>query len=598
MIARTLRAASIPGRAARIGPGVRVPSLAYGAKGRCARAAETVRPGLSLGRSRLRVAAIAFCLCFALIGLRLVDLTVMREEGGHAGSGSASGEALLFGRADIVDRHGQLLAKSLPVASLYADPKLMLAPQAAARALVRIFPDLAYDDVHARLTSDRRFVWIKRHIRPELQQRVHELGFPGLAFKREGSRFYPHEALTAHVIGYTDIDGKGLAGIERGFDQRLRTEAAPLQLSLDIRLQHILKREMQAQIEEFQAIGGTGLIFDVNTAEVLAMVSLPDFDPHAPPTDQDDAMFNQATLGVYEMGSTFKIFNTALALQSGRISLGDSFDATKPVSIAGHQIHDFHGEHRWLTVPEIFKYSSNIGSVRMVQEVGIPLQKAFMQRIGFFEPAPVELPEAGRPLIPDRWREINMATIAFGHGISVTPLHLVSGTAAMINGGIMRPPTVLKRAAGQVPEGDRVISSETSSIMRRLMRLVVKDGTARKADVPGYVVGGKTGTAEKQVGRRYQGNKRLSSLIAAFPMQAPQYVVYILIDEPKPSKHSYGYATGGWVAGPAIARIIAEIGPMLGVRAVDEDRPEIAQTVAMTVPKRDQNLAALTASGR
>jgi len=570
----------------------------YGSKGRRARAAESVRPGLALGKSRLKVAGITFLLCFGLIGLRLVDLTVMSDATERSGTLATDGAALMFGRADIIDRNGQLLAKSLPVASLYADPKLMIAPQHAARGLARIFSDLTYEDLYDKLTSDRRFVWIRRHIKPEQQQQVHELGVPGLAFKREGTRFYPHEALTAHVIGYTDIDGNGLAGIERGFDERLSSVAAPLQLSLDIRLQHILKREMLVQIEEFQAIGGTGLIFDVNSAEVLAMVSLPDFDPHAPPTDNADAMFNRATLGVYEMGSTFKIFNTALALESGRVSLTDSFDASKPVSISGHVIHDFHGEHRWLTVPEIFQHSSNIGSVRMVQEVGIPQQRAFMQQVGFLDRVPVELPETGHPLTPPRWREINMATIAFGHGISVTPLHLVSATAAMINGGIMREPTVLKRGEGWAQQGRRVISSETSAIMRRLMRLVVKEGTASKAEVAGYVVGGKTGTAEKQVGRRYQGNKRLSSLVGAFPMHDPQYVVYILIDEPKPSKHSYGYATGGWVAAPAVARIIAEIGPMLGVRAVDEDRPEIARRVAMTLPRRDQNLAALTTSGR
>lgn len=538
---------------------------------------------LEQARNRLMVTAAVIALAFTTIGLRLVDATLLREGAEPRQTKAAEAGTLPVGRADIVDRNGNLLATSLATASLYADPKLVIDPREAAKKLVAVLPDLDYADLVQKLSADKRFVWIRRNLPPRQQYLVHRQGIPGVYFEREERRFYPAGNLTAHVVGFTGVDNSGLAGIERFFDKRLRNESQPLQLSLDLRLQHILKKEIVAAVDEFRAIGAAGMIYDVHNGEVLAMVSLPDFDPHNPDGLSEDTLFNRNTLGVYEMGSTFKIFNTAMALDSGKVRLTDSFDATRGIKVGRFTISDFHGKNRWLTVPEIMQHSSNIGSVRMALTAGVPTQQAFMQKVGFFRPAPLELPEMGWPLIPNPWREVNAMTISFGHGMSVSPMHTVSATGGIINHGIMHRPTLLKRDPNEKLEGERVVSEATSEAIRRLMRLVVTQGTAKSANVPGYLVGGKTGTADKQKGRSYASNARLSSFIGAFPMNAPRYVVYVMVDEPKPSANTHGYATGGWVAAPTGGRIIKQIGPLLGVQPVDETAPHVVQALHINV---------------
>lgn len=531
---------------------------------------------LEQSRNRLMVTAAVVSLAFLAIGGKLIDATLLRSGAEPRQTQAAEAHAPPVGRADIIDRNGNLLATSLATASLHADPKVVIDAKDAAKKLVAVLPDLDYREIVEKLSGDKRFVWIKRNLSPRQQAQVHRLGLPGLYFEREERRFYPATKLASHVVGYTGIDNNGLAGLEQHFDKRLRNDPRPLQLSLDLRLQHILKKEVGAAVEEFRALGAAGMIYDVNTGEVLAMVSLPDFDPHTPTSLDENTLFNRNTLGVYEMGSTFKIFNSAMALESGKVRMADSFDATHSIQIGRFTISDYHGKNRWLTVPEIFQHSSNIGSVRMALTAGIPTQRAFMQKMGFMRPTPVELPENGWPLVPNPWREINAMTIAFGHGISVSPMHTVAAAASTINGGIMHPPTLLKRdrTAGDIP-GERVVSAQTSEAMRRLFRLVVTEGTAKSADVPGYIVGGKTGTADKQKGRSYSQNARLSSFVGAFPMQDPKYMVLVMVDEPKATAKTFGYATGGWVAAPAVGRIIKQIGPLLGVQPVDPNAPEI-----------------------
>ncbi|MGQ9365403.1 peptidoglycan D,D-transpeptidase FtsI family protein [Azospirillum sp. ST 5-10] len=534
---------------------------------------------LEQARNRMMVTAAVIALAFTTISLRLVDATLLREGAEPRQTKAAEAGTLPVGRADIVDRNGNLLATSLATASLYADPKLVIDPREAAKKLIAVLPDLDYADLVQKLSSDKRFVWIRRNLPPRQQYLVHRQGVPGVYFEREERRFYPAGSLTSHVVGFTGVDNTGLAGIERHFDKRLRNDSQPLQLSLDLRLQHILKKEVAAAVEEFRAIGAAGLIYDVRNGEVLAMVSLPDFDPHNPDGLDADTLFNRSTLGVYEMGSTFKIINSAMALDSGKVRLTDSFDATRGIQVGRFTISDYHAEHRWLTVPEIMQHSSNIGSVRMALTAGVPTQQAFMQKVGFFRPVPLELPELGWPLIPNPWREVNAMTISFGHGLSVSPMHTVAAVAGIINGGVMHPPTLLKRAPGADGGGERVVSPATSEALRRLMRLVVTQGTGKSANVPGYVVGGKTGTADKQKGRSYASNARISSFLGAFPMNDPRYVVYVMVDEPKPTARTFGYATGGWVAAPTGGRIIRQIGPLLGVQPVDETAPQIAQAV-------------------
>lgn len=536
------------------------------------------------GRARLLVAAAMFTLAFAGIGAGLVDATVLNRGSEPAVAQAQPANVPQAGRADIVDRNGVVLATSLATASLYADPMLVIDPDEAARKLAAALPGLDYEDLAAKLAGDKRFVWIKRNLTPSEHYLVNRLGIPGVAFQREERRIYPLGSLASHAVGFTGVDNTGLMGIEQSFDQALRGAPEPLALSLDVRLQHLVRRELAASVEEFSAIGGAGMVLDIGTGEVLAMVSLPDFDPNAPADLDENTLFNRNTLGVYEMGSTFKIFNSALAFESGRIGLTSSFDATKPIRAGRYTIRDYHGENRWLTVPEIFMHSSNIGSVRMVLEIGTPAQQALMEKLGLLSKPTIEIPEVGAPIVPAPWREINTMTIAFGHGLSVSPLQLVTATAAVVNGGVLRPATLLRRDGAREPaRGERVVSPQTSAMMRRMLRLVVTEGTASSAAAPGYVVGGKTGTAEKITGRGYDRKARLSSFIGVFPTHDPKYLVLIIVDEPKGTKRTFGYATGGWVAAPAAGRIISRMGPLLGVPPVDEDRPDIHQALDITI---------------
>ncbi|HYD66788.1 penicillin-binding protein 2 [Azospirillum sp.] len=554
-------------------------------------------------RNRLMVTAAVVTLAFTAISGKLVASTMLRDPVEPRAHRAADASGTPVGRADITDRNGNLLATSLATASLYADPKIVIDPKEAAKKLVSALPELEYKELLEKLSGDKRFVWVKRNLSPRQQAQVHRLGIPGVYFEREERRFYPAAKLTSHVVGFTGVDNRGLAGMEQSFNKRLTTDPRPVRLSLDLRLQHILRKEVAASVEEFRAIGAAAMIFDVNTGEVLAMVSLPDFDPHDPTGLDAETLFNRNTLGVYEMGSTFKIFNTALSLESGKVRPTDMFDTIHPISIGRFTIRDFHPEHRPLSAAEIFEVSSNIGSVRMMlQAGGVPAQRAFMARMGFLRPTPLELPENGWPLVPNPWREINAMTISFGHGISVSPMHTVAAAASVINGGVMHPPTLLKREPGTEIPSERVMSQQTSETMRRLFRLVVAEGTAKAANVPGYVVGGKTGTADKQKGRSYARNARMSSFVGAFPMHNPKYVVYVMLDEPKATAKTYGYATGGWVAAPAVGRIIKQIGPLLGVQPVDENSPEIRSAVDInsngTIPPRGSAVASVPNPGR
>ena len=452
------------------------------------------------------------------------------------------------GRADIVDRNRELLATDLATASLFADPRKVDDASAAASKIVAALPELSEAEVRAKLSSGGSFVWLKRGLTPGQQFETNRLGIPGLDFVGEDRRVYPFGALTAHVLGFTDVDNKGLAGVEQSFDQMLTEQDEPLQLSIDVRVQEIVREELARQVATFGAIGAAGIVMDATNGEVLALVSLPDFDPNAPREASEEARFNRVSLGVYELGSVFKVFNHALALDTGVASMSSFYDATKPIRVSRFTISDFHGENRWLSVPEIFMYSSNIGSARMALDVGTAAQRRFMGALGMLRKTGVELPEQGRPIFPDQWREVNTMTIAFGHGIAVSPLHLVSGVAAIVNGGVLYPPTLVRRNEDEVLLGTQVVSAKTSTEMRRLMRLVVSDGTGKKAAAPGYFVGGKTGTADKLEDGRYKRNAVISSFVAAFPMQDPRYVVYVMLDEPKGTKETFGFATGGWTA--------------------------------------------------
>lgn len=544
-----------------------------------------VGSALEQGRARLVVLMAVFTLGFGAVGAKLVGATVHFGDGTEAGGAKVAAAKPLTNRADIVDRNGVLLATSLHTASLHADPKLILDAEEAARLLVQHLPELDYKTLLADLKSDKRFVWVKRNLSPRQQQEIFRLGIPGLGFQTEDRRVYPQGPLAAHVVGFAGIDNNGLMGIEQAFDTRLKESDEPLRLSIDVRLQHVMRRQLLDTMAEFSAIGAAGMVMDIHTGEILSMVSVPDFDPHAPPPPQEeqdtDPRFNRNTLGVYEMGSTFKIFNTAMALESGHVRLADSFDATRPIRIGRFTISDFHPENKWMDVAEVFRVSSNIGSVKMAMEVGPAAQKDFMTKLGFLKPAKLEIPEIGWPIVPNPWREVNMMTISFGHGMSVSPVHLVGAVSGVVNGGVMHPATLMKVDDPAHVQGERIISQKTSDTMRKLMRLVVTEGTASKANTPGYVVGGKTGTADKVKGHTYARGARVSSMVAAFPINDPRYVVYVMVDEPKGTKKTFGYATAGWVAAPAIGSIVAQIGPLLGVKPQDNESPQVVQALAV-----------------
>lgn len=525
---------------------------------------------IETSRTRLLVTAVVFLAIFGIIGARMVDVAVLDANPAKPRAlPQARMQGLEMGRADITDRNGAVLATSLPTVSLYARPQDMVEARVdvaeAAKKLAAALPDMDAEDVRTRILGAKTFVYLRRNLTPRQQYDVNALGIPGLHFEKGERRVYPHGNLVAHVVGMTDIDNKGIAGIERHFNQRLTEDSNPVALSLDVGVQNVVRTELQKSVQQFNALGATGMVADVQTGEMLAMVSLPDYDPNDPPAGTNEALFNRATKGAYEMGSTFKLFNTAMALESGRVNINSSFDATKPLKFGNHTIHDDHAQNRWMSVPEILIHSSNIGSARMALEAGSDFQRRFMGRLGMLDSPSLELPEVGSPQVPSPWREINTITISFGHGLSVTPAQLTAGTIALVNGGIFHPLTLVHRPDGTPIPGEMVLKQKTSTQMRQLMRMVVTEGTGKKADVPGYEVGGKTGTAEKAAHGGYRKKAVLSSFVAAFPMDNPRYVVIAMIDEPQGTKETYGFITAGWTAAPAAGRIIAQIAPMLGI---------------------------------
>jgi cell division protein FtsI (penicillin-binding protein 3) len=525
---------------------------------------------IELGRTRLLVVGGFFLLAFALIAGRLVDVTMLQGSGDPNSAAAHSGkEARPVLRGEIIDRNGELLATNVVTWSLYGDPKLVLDPARTAARLAVLFPDIDRADLAKRLSAaDRRFVWIRRHLTPNEYQDVIALGLPGIAARKDHRRIYPHGALTAHIVGFADIDNRGIAGVERYFDGRLR-HGETITLAVDVRVQDVLREELKKAMEHFRAIGAMGTVVNVHTGEVVAMVSLPEFNPHDPGDASAAGRFNRVTLGSYEMGSTMKILNTAMVLDSGIATLQSRYDATHPLHYGRYTIHDFENMGRWLTVAEIFEHSSNIGSARMAMQAGTPRQRAFMGRAGMLKPIEIELPEVGAPLFPRDWRPINTITIAFGHGISVSPLQLAAAVAGIVNDGERAPVTLLKRDPREKITYTRIVKPKTSAELRELMRLVVLKGTGRRADAPGYLVGGKTGTADKSAGRRgYRHNARIASFIAAFPINAPRYVVLAMVDEPKPTKDA-PIVTGGVVAAPAVKEFVLKAAPLLGVLPVE-----------------------------
>lgn len=532
---------------------------------------------LGLARGRLVLLSAFFTLSYMVLSARAVDLMLIQAEPVQLADNGKIQEvvpaAIDVYRGDIIDRNGELLATTIKSVSLYADAHLISDPAKTAEALSKIFPSLEYGSTLQKLQSGSRFIRLERNLMPGEQHRVLQIGEPGLAFKNEDRRVYPQGPLASHLVGYAGAYNQGLSGIEESFNGLL-AKGETVALTLDIRLQHALRREMEKAVDDFNARGGAGVIMDVKTGAVLAGVSLPDFDPHTISDVNDKNLFNRLTLGTYELGSVFKIFSTAAFLETHNVPMNASFDASKPLKRGRFTINDYHAEDRVMTIPEIFMHSSNIGSALMGEAVGGERLKNFYTDLGLMTSMQLEIPEVGKPQIPSPWRDINTLTASYGHGLATTPLQMTSAVSTIANGGyLVKPQLVLNRSASEEKQDEslRIVSAQTAHRMLQLLRLVVTDGTGSKADVPGYRVGGKTGTAEQPGNHGYDRSRLISSFVGVFPVDAPQYAIFIAIDQPKGNAKSYGYATGGWVAAPAVARTIASAVSILGMPPKADD---------------------------
>jgi cell division protein FtsI (penicillin-binding protein 3) len=495
-------------------------------------------------------------------------------------------------RATITDRNGKVLAVSLPTVSLFADPRHIIDPLDATRKLKSVLPRLDEERAITRLSSERKFVYLERQITRQEQVEINNLGLPGIEFKPIGQRQYPLGRTAAHVLGGVNVDEIGVAGVEKAFDQRLTENTAPLRLSIDVAVQTAVREELLTAITKYEAIGGAGIVMDVHTGEIIALVSMPDYDANQFRQTGGVERFNRTITGRYEPGSTFKLQTAAMALDYGTARTWDSFDATNPITIGRFTISDFEGKKRVLAFPEVLAYSSNIAAAKMAQQVGAERQRKWLKDMGMFDRVGIELPESDRPMFQSaaQWKEIATLTVGFGHGISVTPMHIVKGLAAIANGGIVRPPTILAVDPAQQPAGVRVMKPETSDTMRKMMRLIVTDGFGKTAEAPGFYPGGKTGTAEKSGKGGYKKKANVTAFAGVFPMHAPRYAVYMMLDEGKGNKSTYGYSTAGWLVAPAAGEVIKRVGPILGVMPDTANAATITQQLAFPLqPTRPAN---------
>ncbi|MBL4647063.1 MAG: penicillin-binding protein 2 [Rhizobiales bacterium] len=540
-------------------------------------------------RMRLFMAIAVFSLVYLVIGVRLLGIAMF----GEPYKGNPYGNSNIYAaRPDLLDRNGEVLATDVKAYSLVAEPRRILDAAEVADELSKVFPELGSDKIRKRLASDRGFMWLKREITHEQQKIIHRMGLPGIRFITENRRFYPGKNTASHILGHANVDNEGIAGIEKYIDSQglgelqklglqMERNLEPVKLSLDLRVQHVVRDELVKALERYDAIAAIGIVMDVKTGEVIAMSSQPDYDPNIPAQALEKKRMNRASAGVYEMGSIFKTFTTAMALDSGKVSIRDSFDARKPIRISRYTINDFHGKRRILSVPEVYIYSSNIGTARMAQKVGITRHKEFLGRIGLLDRLRTELPESADPQSPKKWSQISATTISFGHGISVSPLQTAAAASALVNGGKLIPTTFFPRTEAEADQlATRVVSQSTSDQMRYLMRLNVLKGSGRRAAVPGYRLGGKTGTAEKVINGRYSSSVRFNSFLAAFPMDDPKYLVLVVVDEPKPEKKGMG-ATAARNAAPTLAAIVKRSAPMLGVV------PRMESDIVLGIPNYD-----------
>lgn len=527
-------------------------------------------------RARSGLMSLVFACAFVVLGVRLVELG-FPPEGNDPGAKLFQSSTAVH-RPDIVDRKGRILATDIQAGSLSANPSRIVDVDTTAEQLASVLTNVNPRALRKRLTGGGKFLWIARELNPRQQAQIHELGLPGLDFIQEPHRVYPAGATASHILGHVNVDNRGLAGAESYVDSRPGAVAVtgkkadkkkPVRLAMDLSVQHAVREELGAAMKAYKAKAAAAVVLDVHSGEIVALSSLPDYDPNRREEALRKDRFNRVTSGVFELGSVFKIFTTAGALDAGVTSLDKGYDAREPLKVASFTINDFHAKRRWLSVPEIFIYSSNIGSAKMALDLGPERHKAFLGKLGLLDRMNTEVGLSAAPIVPKKWSRLNTMTISYGHGLSVTPLQLASGAATLVNGGYKVNPTFLARSREEAQkQSERVVKLQTSDLMRYLLRLNVQQGSGRRADTHGYRVGGKTGTAEKVVNGQYSRTKLLTSFLGVFPMDAPEYVVLVVLDEPQRVEETGDQATAGVNAAPTVGRIVERIGPMLSVTPV------------------------------
>jgi cell division protein FtsI (penicillin-binding protein 3) len=490
----------------------------------------------------------------------------------------AADQAASGARPDLLDRNGDILATDVKTKSIFAEPRRIIDKDEAVELITAVLPDVDARELRERLVSKKGFVWIKRQVTPKEQAEIFHLGLPGIGFFPENKRVYPNGPLGAHVLGFVDKDNIGTAGMEKYLDQQGLTDPhvagftvdpaalKPVRLSLDIKATHALRDELIAGLDKFHAKAAAGAILDVNTGEVIALESLPDYDPNDPPDMTKEANWskiNRVNVGTYEMGSTFKAITIAMALELGKVTLGSRIDARDSLRSGRFTIHDFHATHRVLSVPEVFTHSSNIGTARMALMVGVEGHKAFLKRMGQLDRLQTELPESAMPIIPKHWGELNTMTIAFGQGLNVAPLQALMAVGALVNGGHLITPTFLTRdAPTALATSHRVVSELTSESLRYLLRANATHGSGGKANIDGYYVGAKTGTAQKIVNRHYSNDQVFTTFMAITPADKPKYLYMVLYDQPQAAPGDGGYHTAAYNAGRVTGALLQRVQPL------------------------------------
>ncbi|MGQ0671449.1 MAG: peptidoglycan D,D-transpeptidase FtsI family protein [Hyphomicrobium sp.] len=537
-------------------------------------------------RPRPRLVAVTATLVFAMLGVGAQLVLLAARGDGTAGLNMLETVASSVARPDIVDRSGRLLATDIETQSLFADPAVILDRNEVVEKLQEILPGLDTTQLLATLADrSRRFVWVRRGLAPAVAQRVHDLGLPGLAFRSELRRAYPGGTLAGHLIGTVDIDNRGASGVERHIDQQIgvetlhgatRSERAAVRLSIDLGVQHSLEEELTRSMRRYGAPAAAGVVLDVTSGEVVGAASLPAVDPARPTAGTEGARLDRLSGGTFELGSIFKIATLAMAFDAGTASPESIFDVTEPIVEGAREIRDPHPAGRPLTVSEVFTRSSNVGAGLLALQMDAGRQRDFLARIGLLSPMATEAGPIAPPQVPARWDRLTQVTVSYGHGLAVAPLQFAAAAAALVNGGKYLAPTVLRRQPGSLPQGSDVVSAQTSRRIADLLRRNVIDpgGTGRRADVAGYKVGGKTGTAEMAVKGRYRKDLVISSFLGIFPSDRPRYVVLVSLFEPKPSSETDGEISAAVNAAPTVGRLIARVAPLLGIL------PDATATVA------------------